>query len=228
MIFYGVWFVLTLKDIADSGLFLELSGSTEVGCLDHVRLTDLSNESNSYQVKILGVLSDQHLLVSYPTTPQGVATVRKNQVFKARRFDGCSFYEFTSEVVEMSFGPVAYLVVTVPVDSRASVKVLRDSVRKPSNLPVTLSSPGCLVHGICANISNSGALVVGLSTPEFKEGVMTIALPVTGRKVVANIPIDVMRQEVRYLYEHPVYACGLRFGQKSDLAFLALRAFLQP
>lgn len=218
--------MLTLKDIVDSELFLEVSGTAEIGCLDQVRLTDLSNESNSYQVKILGALSEEFLLVSYPNTSTGLATVRKNQVFRARRFDGRSFYEFTSEVVEMSFGPVAHLVVSVPVDSRSSVRVLRDSVRRPTNLPVTMSSPGSLVHGICANISSSGALALSLTQPEFKEGVMTIAFPVMARKVVANLPIEVMRQETKYLCDYPVYLCGLRFGQKPDLAFLALNAYL--
>ena len=195
---------------------------------DRRPLVRLTADARRWDVRLVGLLSRNRLLVTHPLKDGKLMFVREGERFDVTNFDGAVVSTFPSTVLRVVFGDAPGLEMSLPPIEQRRRETIRRTRRAPVTLPCSLrygDGEGAVRAGLTGDLSDQGALVaIAQPLPEgteevelsLKFGVLgeqqTVAVRARVRSMAPDPRPDMSATLVGLQFEALPYATRLAIG----------------
>ncbi|HQT26402.1 MAG TPA: flagellar brake protein [Burkholderiales bacterium] len=141
-----------------------------------------------YGVKLIGYLERKSLLVTAPSSGEGLILMRAGQSVVMRCFSGKNVYAFASSILRVGNTPYPHLHLAYPIEVRG--KKIRKSARARTNVPGSVwreNEPERKSPCLLEDISFSGAQLISASPLGEPGDVLRLYLRVSSERAIAYI-----------------------------------------
>jgi c-di-GMP-binding flagellar brake protein YcgR len=198
---------------------------------DRRPLVRLTADARRWDVRLVGLLSRNRLLVTHPLKDGKLMFVREGERFDVTNFDGAVVSTFPSTVLRVVLGDAPGLEMSLPPMEQRRRETIRRTRRAPVTLPCSLrygDGEGAVRAGLTGDLSDQGALVaIAQPLPDGTEEVeLSLKFGVLGEQQTVAVRARVRSMAPDPRPDMPATLVGLQFEALPHPTRLAIGLFV--